>query len=215
MKEMPTRVLLVDDHAVVRSGLAAFLMVHEDMQLVGEASSGDQAVALCEKVCPDVILMDLVMPGMNGVEATQVIRKKHPEVQVIVLTSFTDQEMVQNALQAGANGYLLKDVSASELAEAIRNARNGKPTLSAEATQALIQAAIKPVANNLGFDLTEREREVLALMSDGYSNQQIAERLVVSLSTAKFHVSSIISKLGASSRTEAVSLALKNKIINN
>ena len=208
----PIRVMLVDDHAVVRSGLSTFLMTCEDMELVTEASSGQQALDLCWRIKPDVMLMDLVMPGMDGATATSRIREKCPEIQVIVLTSFKEQDLVQGALKAGAIGYLLKDVSADELANAIRAAYAGKPTLAPEAAQVLIQATRMP-AERIGFDLTEREREVLALMVQGLSNHDIAERLVVSRSTAKFHVSSILSKLSSASRTEAVAVALQNKLI--
>lgn len=211
-KEM-IRVMLVDDHAVVRSGLATFLMVCEDMELVGEASSGQQALRMCEQVKPNVVLMDLVMPGMDGATATQKMRENCPEIQVIALTSFKEQDLVQGALQAGAIGYLLKDISAEELANAIRAAYAGKPALAPEAAQVLIQAAMTPAAEKVGHDLTAREREVLALMTEGLNNKQIAERLVVSPSTAKSHVSSILSKLGVTSRTEAVALALQNHLV--
>ncbi len=206
------RVMLVDDHAVVRSGLSTFLMTCDDMELVGDASSGEQALNLCPQSKPDVVLMDLVMPGMDGATATRKIRERCPEIQVIVLTSFKEQELVQGALQAGAIGYLLKDVTAEELANAIRAAYAGKPTLAPEAAQALIEATRMP-AGKVGFDLTEREKEVLALMVDGLNNNQIADRLIVSRSTAKFHVSSVLSKLGAGSRTEAVATALKHKLV--
>jgi len=206
------RVMLVDDHAVVRSGLSAFLLAYDDLELVGEASSGEEALKLCEVKHPDVILMDLVMPGMDGAEATGLIRQQYPQVQVVALTSFKEGDLVEGAIKAGAISYLLKDVSADELAEAIRAAAEGTPTLAPEAAQVLIQATRKP-DRKPGIDLTDREREVLNLMIDGMNNKQIAEELVVSVSTIKFHVSSILAKLGASSRTEAVSYALKNNLI--
>lgn len=212
MKEHDSiRVIIVDDHAVVRSGLGAFLFAFDDLELIGEARSGLEALNLCERFHPDVVLMDLMMPGMDGAEATKAIRERYPDIQVIALTSFKEDEMVQNALQAGAIGYLLKNVSADELANAIRAAHAGKPTLAPEAAQALIKASTQP--QEPGYDLTEREEEVLELMVEGLSNPDIAERLVVSRSTVKFHVSNILSKLGVSSRTEAVSMALREGLI--
>jgi len=208
----PIRVLLVDDHAVVRSGLSAFLLAFDGLELVGEAGSGEEAVRLCDRLQPDVVLMDLVMPGMDGAQATRAIRDKCPAIQVIALTSFKEQELVERAMEAGAIGYLLKNVSADELAGAIRAAHAGRPTLAPEAAQALIQATREP--QKIGFDLTQREREVLALLVQGLNNPEIAERLVVSRSTAKFHVSSILSKLGVASRTEAVALAVKEGLLD-
>ncbi len=206
------RVLLVDDHAVVRSGLSAFLMVHDDLELVGEAGSGQEAVDQCERLKPHVVLMDMMMPGMDGATATRVIRQRQPQTQVIALTSFKEEDLVHDALEAGAIGYLLKNVTADELADAIRKAHKGRPTLSPEATQALIHATTQPPP--LGHDLTTREREVLALMAQGISNPEIADQLFVSRSTVKFHVSSILSKLGASTRTEAVAMALQHRLVD-
>ncbi|MEJ2265548.1 MAG: response regulator transcription factor [Anaerolineales bacterium] len=211
-EERPIGVMIVDDHTVVRSGLSAFLMVYDDLEFVGEASSGEEAVRLCERVRPDVVLMDLVMPGMDGAEATKAIRSKCPDIQVIALTSFKEQELVEGAMEAGAIGYLLKNVAADELADAIRAAHAGRPTLAPEAAQALIEASRHPEKNR--YDLTDRETEVLELMIEGLSNPEIAERLVVSRSTVKFHVSSILSKLNVSSRTEAVAMALQNHLVS-
>jgi NarL family two-component system response regulator LiaR len=206
----PIRVMLVDDHTMVRHGLATFLRVYDDLQLVGEAESGETAIQLCAEVKPDVILMDMVLPVMDGATATHTIRQKFPQVQVIALTSFKEGELIKHALESGAIGYLLKDVSADELARAIRAAHAGRATLSPEAAQALIQTTHQ--SPTPGLDLTEREREVLFLMIEGLNNTQIAGRLSVSPSTIKSHVSNILSKLGVASRTEAVTLALRNHI---
>jgi NarL family two-component system response regulator LiaR len=208
----PIRVMLVDDHTMVRRGLATFLKVFDDLELAGEAESGEEAIRLCAEVLPDVILMDMVMPGMDGATATRAIRQKYPQVQVIALTSFKEGDLVKNALEAGAIGYLLKDVSADDLVQAIRSAYAGRATLSPEAAQALVETSNQPPAP--GLDLTEREREVLALMVEGLNNTQIAGRLTVSPSTVKSHVSNILSKLGVASRTEAVTLALRNRIVS-
>jgi NarL family two-component system response regulator LiaR len=212
----PIRVMIVDDHGMVRRGLATILKVKADLELVGEASGGHEAVQLCETVQPDVILMDLVMPEMGGAEATHLIRERCPRVQVIALTSFQERELVREALQAGAIGYLLKNVSANDLAAAIREAHAGRSTLAPEAIQALIQdqgrAAIRGPDLPEAFGLTPREREVLALMVEGLNNPDIAERLVVSRSTAKAHVSNILSKLGVSNRAEAIAMALQRNL---
>lgn len=208
----PIRVMLVDDHTMVRRGLATFLKVFDDLELAGEAESGQAAIQLCAKLQPDVILMDMVMPDMNGATATRAIRERFPKVQVLALTSFKEEELVKSALEAGAIGYLLKDVSADDLVRAIRAAHAGRATLSPEAAQALVHAASQPPVP--GYDLTERERAVLALMVEGLNNTQIAGRLTVSPSTIKSHVSNILAKLGVTSRTEAVTLALRNRIIS-
>jgi len=210
-KSNTIRVMIVDDHDMVRRGLATFLRVKTDLELVGEASNGQEALQVCEQARPDVILMDLLMPEMDGPTATRAIRKRYPQVQVIALTSFQEKELVQEALQAGAISYLLKNVSVDELAEAIRAAYAGRSTLAPEAAQALIQAASQ--GPTPGHDLTPREREVLALLVEGLSNPEIAERLTVSYSTARAHVSNILCKLGVSNRAEAVALALRRKLV--
>lgn len=210
----PIRVMLVDDHAMVRSGLAAFLLIFDDLTLVAEASDGADALRLAEETRPDVVLMDMVMPEIDGATATRAIKERFPEIQVLALTSFKEDRLVHQALEAGATGYLLKNISADQLAAAIRDAYAGHPTLSPEATQALIRAT--RAANQpkpLLEPLTDREQEVLALMVGGLSNAAIAERLVVSLSTVKFHVSNILAKLAVESRTEAVSLALQKGLV--
>jgi NarL family two-component system response regulator LiaR len=204
------KIMLVDDHAVVRSGLSAFLSVVPDLELVGEAENGDEAVRRCGLLHPDVILMDLMMPGTDGVTATRLIHEKYPTVHVIALTSFPEDDLVQKALQAGATGYLMKNVSARELADAIRAAHKGKMTLSPEAVQALAQAAAQ---KHDGVELTDREREVLKLMVEGLNNAEIAERLVVSLSTVKYHISNILSKLQVDNRVAAVTMAIQKKLV--
>jgi NarL family two-component system response regulator LiaR len=210
----PIRVLVVDDHTMVRTGLATFIQVSPDLELVGEARDGQDALELCERLEPDVILMDLVMPTMDGVTATRAIRERWPQTQVIALTSFQDKELVQDALRAGAIGYLLKDVSSDELAEAIRAAFIGRPTLAPEAAQALIQATRSERERpEPGHDLTAREREVLVLMVDGLNNPQIGDRLCISVTTVRSHVSHILSKLEVSNRAEAIALAVRNRLV--
>lgn len=207
----PIRVMIVDDHGMVRKGLMAYLSNRSDIQITGEARDGREAILLCEKYPPDVILMDLVMPEMGGVAATHIIHQSWPQVRVIALTSFQEKELVQDALQAGAIGYLLKNVTGDELYQAIHHAHTGRPTLAPEALQALIRSdADTPT---LGKDLTRRELEVLSLMVKGCSNPEIAERLIISRATVKVHISSILSKLGVAHRTEAVSLAIQHKIV--
>lgn len=207
----PIRVMLVDDHTMVRRGLATFLKIFDDLELVGEAENGETAIELCSVTLPDVILMDMVMPGMDGATATHTIRQQFPDIQVIVLTSFKEGKLIQTALESGAIGYLLKDVSADDLVRAIRSAHSGRATLSPEVAQSLVETTnLTPLP---GPHLTERERDVLTLMIEGLTNTQIASKLIVSPSTIKSHVSNILFKLGVASRTEAVTLALRNNIV--
>ena len=202
--------MIVDDHSVVRRGLGTFLQAKADLHLVGEACSGMEALHLCEKVRPDVILMDLVMPHMDGATATRLIRERYPDMCIIALTSFKEKALIQGALRAGAISYLLKTVSAEDLAETIRAACAGRPTLSPEAVQALIEAE-KPA---LGHDLSDREREVLALLVQGLSNPEIARRLCITRATVKAHVSHILEKLEATNRAEAVALAVQHQLVD-
>lgn len=211
-EESQIRVLVVDDHTIVREGLVTLLEAVPDLQLVGEAASGSEAIHLCAEGEPDVVLMDLVMPGMGGVTAIRAILADNPEIQVLALTSFREKELVQGALEAGAVGYLLKNISADELARAIRMASRGEPTIAPEATQALIDVVTG--SPPLGHDLTEREHQVLELLVKGLSNAQIARQLGITSSTVKNHVSHIFSKLDVSTRTEAATLALKEKIVH-
>jgi two-component system, NarL family, response regulator LiaR len=205
------RVMIVDDHLMVRRGLATFLHAAPDLELVGEAASGAEALRVCEQTRPDVVLMDLMLPELDGIAATRAIREAHPEVRVIAVTSSQEEHLVPQALRAGAIGYLLKDVGVVGLGDAIRAAMAGRPTLAPEATQALVRQTTAPTSP--GDALTQREREVLALMVKGSSNAQIAEQLVLSRSTVNFHVSNVLGKLGAASRTQAVSLALQHRLV--
>lgn len=210
--DQPIRVLLVDDHTMVRRGLATFLLVFDDLALAGEATNGLEAIQACSRLMPDIVLMDLAMPEMDGVTATREIRQRFPAVQVIALTSFKEKALIQNALQAGAIGYLLKDVSADDLAQAIRSAHAGRATLAPEAVQAMVLGANQPLPP--GQDLTKRERTVLALLVRGLKNTEIAAELVVSPATIKSHVSHILAKLAVTSRTEAAAVAVRHHLID-
>jgi NarL family two-component system response regulator LiaR len=211
MNTAKIRILVVDDHEVVRRGLTLFLRPFEDFELVGEAANGLEAVTACEQYRPDVILMDLMMPEMDGAAATRAIREKHPNVQIIGLTTFKEDALVREMLKSGAVGYLLKNSSVDELAGAIRTAMTGKIVISPEAAHALLDA--QPTPTHFKYNLTERELEVLRLMVEGLNNVEIAERLVIARSTVKFHVSSILAKLNVSSRVEAVSLSIHNGLV--
>jgi len=208
----PIRVMIVDDHDMVRRGLAAFLRAKPELELVGEARDGLEAMEICEKVRPDVVVMDLVMPRMSGAETTRAIRQHWPHVQVVALTSFEERELVREALSAGAIGYLLKNVSVDDLAAAIQAAHAGRSTLSPEALKALVESEAGSAATD--YQLTAREQEVLALLVQGMSNPEIADSLVVSRATAKAHVSNILSKLGVGNRSEAVALAIQQNLVD-
>ena len=207
----PVRVMIVDDHAMVRSGLRLFLSGEDDLEVVAEAGDGQEAIDLCPQAQPDVILMDIVMPGVDGPTAMAHIRQDYPHIQVIALTSFLEEDLVRNALQAGAISYLLKDVGAGKLAEAIRAAYRGRGTVDSAAAQMLVRATQQPP--RLGHDLTEREREILALLVKGQTNKEIAQELALSPGTVRIYVSNILSKLGAANRTEAAALALQHNLI--
>lgn len=213
MSESKTiRVLVVDDHPLAHTGMRHFLNAFHDLELVGEASTGSEALALCDRVYPDVILMDMVMPGMDGVATTRAIRQRFPQIEIIALTSYREGDLVERALRAGAISYLLKNVTAFDLAQAIRAASAGRAVLAQEATEALVATMRAP--NSPGTDLTEREREVLGLLVQGLSNPQIAERLSISRATVKFHIGSIFSKLGVASRSEAIALAYQRHLFS-
>jgi NarL family two-component system response regulator LiaR len=211
MNETIIRVLAVDDHELLRDGIRLSLLKYEDIELVGEARSGEDALQKCGQLLPDVVLMDMQLPRMDGIAATQAIKESYPEIQVLVLTSFVEKDLVQRAVQAGAVGYLTKGASKIEIAEAIRAAHAGKTTLSPEALQALIQATKEPA--KVGTDLSKRQREVLKLMVTGLNNNEIGEKLFLSSSTVSYHVSEILSKLGAANRAEASALAVENGLV--
>lgn len=209
----PIRILIVDDHAMVRSGLKNFIYGYEWMEPVGEAGNGAEAVDFCAQHEVDVVLMDMIMPEMDGSEATRRIMALGKPVRVIILTSFHEQDLVEEALRAGATSYLLKNVTAEELASAIRSAYAGHATLAPEATEALIKSTRQK--HDVGFSLTERELEVLALLVEGLSNREIADHLSLSEATIKFHLTNIFSKLRAKNRVEAATIALDHSLVDH
>ncbi len=205
------RLLIVDDHAIVRQGLRAIIRVTPDLDLVGEAESGQAAVELATTLHPDVVLMDLVMPELDGVTAIGLIKRARPEVRIIALTTFAEAELVLGAVQAGADGYLLKDVDVQELARAIRTVHGGQPYLHPEATRQLLQATARPDPSP--ERLTNREQEVLAHLARGLTNRQIADALTISEKTVSVHISNVLSKLGLASRTQAALYAARIGLI--
>ncbi len=212
----PITVLIVDDHTVVRQGVRAFLETQSDIRVIGEAASGEEAVRLAAEHVPDVVLMDLVMPGMDGVEATRRVKRVSPRTQIIVLTSYHDDEHIFPAIRAGAISYLLKDVAPDELADAIRKAARGEAILHPRVAARVIQEihALPPEPPTPFAELTERELEVLRLIAEGLSNAEIAERLVISEKTVKSHVSNILSKLHLADRTQAAVYAWKEGLMD-
>jgi two-component system, NarL family, response regulator LiaR len=210
MMSDPIKVMIVDDHLVVRDGLKVFLSIYDDLLVVGEAENGAEALKLCPQVMPDVILMDMVMPKMDGPTTISHIRQNGWPIQIIGLTSFDDRDLVQAAIQAGAVGFLHKDVHADNLAEAIRNAAKGRATLDDAAMQALIQTNHQPDPD---YILTPREEEVLRLLVQGKTNNEIGLALQISPATVRLHVSNILAKLDVTNRTEAVSVALQNGLV--
>jgi len=208
MKSEPIKVLIVDDHDMLREGLTSFLRAFPDLKMVGEAASGSEAIRLCRDLKPDVVLIDLIMPEMDGVTAIQVIHQEIPDIHLVALSSFNDDSLVRAALRAGATGYLLKNVSADRLAEAIRASNAGLPVLSPEIAQTILQKQDLPVMPN-GNRLSHREKEVLNLLITGLSNAEIGQQLNISTFTVKNHVSNILVKMSVASRTEAVSQALQ------
>ena len=214
MKEVIT-VMIVDDHEMVRQGAAGYLEAQEDIHVIAEASSGEEALTMAKELVPDVVLMDLVMPGLDGVEATRRLKDYSPRTQIIILTSFHEDEHIFPALQAGAISYLLKDVKAAELVEAIRRAACGEATLHPRVAERVIKEfrVGDPDRQRLFTDLTEREMEVLKLIASGSSNQKIADQLVISVGTVKGHVSNILGKLHLADRTQAAIYAWKEGLI--
>jgi NarL family two-component system response regulator LiaR len=211
-EEKTIRVLIVDDHTVVRQGLIFVLQAFDDILAVGEAGSIDEAIKRCQLEHPDVVLMDIKMAGeTDGIVATQKIRERFPNIEVLVLSSFYDGEKVSQAIQAGARGYLLKDVSTDELARAIRLANAGKLTLAPEAAEAMM--GMHQSVDPIGKDLTDRQLEVLELLVKGMTNQEIAQRLSITTYTARHHVSEILAKLHATNRAEAAAIAVKKELV--
>jgi len=210
----PIRVLIVDDHAVVRRGLRGFLDLLDDMEVVGEAENGRQAIEEAARLTPDVVLMDLLMPELDGISAIAAIKKAQPQVEIVALTSFIEEEKVTNALEAGATGYLLKDADADEVAVAVRAAHNGEVQLDQAVTRLLAQRLRQKKAQPEPVEpLTERELEVLGLLGRGSSNKEIASALLITERTARTHVSNILGKLGLSSRTQAALYAVERGLV--
>jgi DNA-binding NarL/FixJ family response regulator len=208
------KVLIVDDHGVVRRGLRGFFELLDDIEVVGEAEDGRRAVQLADDLAPDVVLMDLLMPSMDGIAAIATIKSRHPDTEVVALTSFIEEERVTAALEAGATGYLLKDAEADDVADAVRRAHAGEVHLDPQVSRMLARRIRRPRAEApLAEPLTEREREVLALVARGRSNKEIAAELDITERTARTHVSNILGKLDLASRTQAALWAIEHRAV--
>ena len=206
------KVLLIDDHEMVRLGVSSYLSIQKDIEVVGEAENGLIGYEKALDIRPDVILMDLVMEVMDGIESTKKILGEWPAAKILIVTSFIDDEKVYPAIQAGASGYLLKTSTAREIADAIRATQRGERVLEPEVTTKIVQQATKP-RKELHEDLTKREQEVLLLISEGKSNQEIADQLFITLKTVKTHVSNILAKLEVEDRTQAAIYAFKHHLV--
>lgn len=212
MQPRNIRVLVVDDHPLTYTGMRYFLSAFTDLDIVGEASNGHEAIDLCQRWLPDVVLMDMVMPGMDGIEATQIIKEQFPQIRVLALSSYADGQLVERALRVGASGYVIKTITAFDLAQAIRHTHEGRSVIAPEATEVLL-IWLQQQAEQLRIDLTEREQKVLRLMVEGLSNAQIAAQLNISRATVKYYISGIFTKLGVSSRAEAIAIAYRQQLI--
>jgi len=207
----PIKVIIADDHAITRSGIRTILSIYDDIELIGEASNGKEVVSKCEESIPDVILMDLDMPVLDGVEATRMIKKRYPDIQIIALTSFASKKHVSEAIKAGANSYIIKNISPDEIVKAIHKAFAGETSLSPEATISLMEGIKEPSVSE--ESLTGQEKKILAYIVKGFSNKKIAEELYISDNTVKFHISNLLYKLNAANRAEAAAIAIKNDFI--
>ena len=205
------KVIIVDDHPLVRHGMKTVFEAYDDIEMVAEAENGKEALEVCAKFKPDVVIMDMVMPILDGAEATSQLIKKFPDIKVIALTSFNDKDLIKKSLKAGAVSFILKNITGAKLVKIIKDVHRGKFVLSPHATKILLTELREKNDDNI--KLTKREKEILALIVEGLSNKEIAKRLFLSNSTIQFHVSNVLSKLGVSKRTEAAYLALKQKLV--
>lgn len=208
-----TKIIIADDHLIIRQGLRLILETEDDLQLIGEASDGAEALSLCAELHPEVVLMDLRMPGMDGITAIEKLRQSQPEIAVVILTTFNENELMLRGLRAGAKGFLLKDTDRGTLFDAIRAAARGETLLKPEIMSRLLQAASAPAASTNPFNLTEREKEVLAAVALGERSKEIAVKLSITERTVKAHLASIYQKMGVDSRAGAIAVAAQNGLL--